>query len=146
MKNPFGFTIRKCKKSDYEFCYGLIEKGLFPYFEKYGGLDKSKFKNNFNSKYSRMKIIEKGKRRIGFYEISKDENCKHCLYIDKMFISPSYQKKGIGKFLMNYFETLDSKKIRLTVLENNPAKVFYTKLGYKLISKKNHRLLKEKKI
>ena len=146
MRNHFGFMIRKCKMSDYNFCYALVEKTLSSYFKEYGFWDKDKFKNNFCDNYLRIKIMKKGKRRIGFYEISKDEKCKNCLYIHKVFISPFYQKKGIGTFLMNYFETLNYKKIRLTVLKNNPVKKFYRKLGFKVISKKNHRLLMEKNI
>ena len=85
----------------------------------------------------------KGKRRIGFYQITPK---KDCLDIRRIFLSPAYQGKGIGKKFMDYFETLDYNRLRLQVWENNPAQHFYKKLGYIIINKKEHRLEMEKRL
>lgn len=72
------------------------------------------------------------------------------LAITGLFLSKTYQGKGIAKYLMNYFEDLAKKnnysEIELLVWDNNPAKDFYKKLGYKTESKKEHKYLMVKAI
>lgn len=72
------------------------------------------------------------------------------LAITGLFLSKAYQGKGIAKYLMNYFETVAKKncylEIELLVWDNNPAKDFYKKLGYKTNSKRNHKYLMIKSI
>ena len=47
---------------------------------------------------------------------------------------------------MYSFENIGYSKLRLRVWENNPARIFYGKLGYIIINKKEHRLEMEKKL
>ncbi len=146
MKNPFGILTRTCTKKDYDFVYTLTKKTLFPYIEKYEPVNKKEFYNDFAKRYKEIIIFMKGKLRIGFYHIAPDVFVKNALYVARIFISPAYQKKRIGYFLMKYFETLNYKKIRLQVWDNNPALKFYKKLGYQVFSKKGHRFLIQKKL
>lgn len=146
MKNPFGITTKKCTKIDYSFVYGLTKKSLSPYTTKYTKINKKEFDEDFNRRYREILILLKNKKRIGFYHVSKDIYESAALYIVRIFISPSYQKKGIGSFLMDYFETLGYKKIRLQILSNNPAFHFYKKHGYKIIHKRQGKYLLEKTI
>jgi len=88
----------------------------------------------------------KGKGRIGFYQILEDPEIEDALYIRMIFLSPSYQGKGIGNFLMESFEKLGYKKLRLLVWDNNPSLNFYKKLGYKVVAKNNHKYTMEKTI
>lgn len=144
MKNPFGIQTRTYNKKDYNFVYINRKKTLLPYIKEYEPINKKDFDKDFTKRYKEIIILMKGKRRIGFYHIVPDTFVKNALYLVMIFVAPAYQKKKIGYFLMKYFETLGYKKIRLRVWDNNPAIKFYTKLGYKVISKKNHRILIQK--
>ena len=144
MKNPFGMRTRKCRKDDYKFVYGLNKKLLFPYVPKYAKMTKKEFDKNFHKRYKEIIILELDDNKIGFYHISNDIYKKNALYLSSIFISPKYQKNGIGYFLMKYFETLGYGKIRLQVWRKNPAFYFYKKLGYKVVSKNKGKYLMEK--
>ena len=146
MKNPFGIKTRKCSKKDYAFVYGLTNKLLFPYIPKYAKISKKEFDEDFYKRHKEILILIKGKRRIGFYHISPDIYEKRALYLSKIIISPTYQEKKIGSFLMKHFETLGYDKIKLQVWRNNPAFHFYVKLGYRIISRKGGKYLMEKNI
>ncbi|MGB4844767.1 MAG: GNAT family N-acetyltransferase [Ferruginibacter sp.] len=57
--------------------------------------------------------------------------------LDKIYILPSQQGKGTGKFIINYITTeikkLDAKALQLQVNRHNNAKNFYEKLGFTII-------------
>jgi len=57
--------------------------------------------------------------------------------IPKLYVHPSHQKKGFGKILIDKIEELcknNFEAIELNVNRFNPAKFFYEKLGFKVIS------------
>ena len=83
----------------------------------------------------------KGSRRIGYYQLTEKNDC---LEITKIFLSRTYQKRGIGRYLMESFEMLGYRDLILQVWENNPAYHFYKQLGYRKIKKKNHKIHMEK--
>ncbi|PIR78300.1 MAG: hypothetical protein COU28_02370 [Candidatus Magasanikbacteria bacterium CG10_big_fil_rev_8_21_14_0_10_36_16] len=145
----YGYEIntRNCQLTDKKFILDLYQKTLFKYVAKYYKPSIEMFSERFYSDYKERKILLRGKRRIGLFQLSKKENK---LLITGLFLSPSYQKKGIGKFLMNYFEDNAKKNkletIELSVWDNNPAKDFYKKCGYKIESKKKHKYLMTKNI
>jgi GNAT superfamily N-acetyltransferase len=142
MTNPFGITKRHCKVSDFKFFANLIEKTLRKYIEAYFPFDKNHVKQGFYEGFKKIIILMKGKRRIGLYQIT--EHNSNTLEITRIFLIPSYQKKGIGTWHMKHFETLGYNKIILEVWDNNPAQFLYKKLGYKTVKKKNHKIHMEK--
>lgn len=132
---------RVCKKSDYNFVFGLVKKTIFPYVAKYFKPSKQMFDERFAKDYNKRVLLIKGKKRIGFYQLIPKDNK---LDITGIFLSQTYQNKGIGRYLMHYFETLGYKKLELQVWENNPAYHFYKKIGYEVISKNQHKYLMKK--
>ncbi|PIZ95427.1 MAG: hypothetical protein COX80_04465 [Candidatus Magasanikbacteria bacterium CG_4_10_14_0_2_um_filter_33_14] len=138
---------RPCQKSDKDFVLGLIKKTLFSYVAKYYKPSVKMFDDRFAKDYKERKILLRGKRRIGFFQLKK-VNKK--LIINGLFLSPNYQGKGIGKFIMTYFEKFAHKNklknIELQVWDNNPAKDFYKKNGYKIVLRKNHKYTMSKEI
>ena len=143
MKNPFGISIRKCKKSDYAFVHDLSRKTVFPYMAMTTKINKALFDKDFYGNYKNTKILTKGKRRIGFYCIKFH---KQHLQMKKLYLSQAYQKKGIGTFMMKHFETLGKNLIRLEVWVTNPAKKFYEKLGYNVTGQNGDLYVMEKRI
>jgi ribosomal protein S18 acetylase RimI-like enzyme len=146
MKNLPRLRERTCTKKDHSFVYGMTKKLLFPYIPHHSKVSKADFDAEFLRKYREIKILLKGKSRIGFYHISPDIYDKTALYVSRIFVSPRYQKQRIGYFLMKNFEDLGYKKIRLQVWKNNPAAAFYKRLGYKVLKDNKGKCLMEKKL
>lgn len=143
MHSVIGIKTRTCKKSDYVFVYGLMKKTIFSLVSEFVKPNKEIFDKRFFSEYKKTVILMRGKRRVGLYELT--DNGK-ILTISRILLSPAYHKKGIGKYLMNYFETLGHEKLQLSVWRNNPAVYFYKKMGYKITKKENNKYLMEKRI
>ena len=74
MKNPFGITERKCKKSDFVFFRNILSKTLRPYVEKFFPFDFNHVRTSFNQTYKGIVVLMKGKRRIGVYQLKKGKN------------------------------------------------------------------------
>ena len=57
--------------------------------------------------------------------------------LNKIYILPSQQGKGTGKFIINYIvdeiKTKQAKALQLQVNRQNKAKDFYERLGFKII-------------
>ena len=57
--------------------------------------------------------------------------------LNKIYILPSQQGKGTGKFIINYIideiKTKGAKALQLQVNRDNKAKNFYERLGFKII-------------
>lgn len=140
MDNPFNIKERFCELEDYNFVLKIYRQTVFPYMKQTTKINLKLFKDNFLKNFKKITILMKGKRRIGFYMITKH---KEHLFIDKLYLSRAYQKKGLGKYYMKQFEGL-SDKIRLEVWKTNPAIKFYENLGYKKIKDQGFTYLMEK--
>ena len=143
MKNPFGITERKCMKKDYRFFRDLIVETMKPLVIPYFDFDYSRVRLGFVAGLKSTKILMKGKKRIGFYQITPKGKV---LDITRIYLTKGHRKKGIGTFIMQYFETLGYEKIILEVWDNNSSKQIYKNLGYKIVKKRNHKICMEKKI
>lgn len=140
--NGFVVSCRPCKISDRNFILNLFKKTIFQYISKYYNPNIKMFDERFYSDYKEKKILLRGSRRIGMFQLSKRNNR---LAVTGLFLTKTYQGKGIAKYLMNYFEEIakanNYSEIELLVWENNPAVNFYEKLGYKIDSKISHKYL-----
>lgn len=136
---------REAKWTDYNYCYRLARRNMFPYYQKHTiEWSPKNYRENFN--IHNITIIELNNRRIGFFkfEIRQDN-----WYLADLQISRYQRGKGIGKYVMSYIESIATKNtnnlIRLSVFIDNPAVEFYKKIGYKIIENKNSKYLLEKK-
>lgn len=116
------------------------------YVKKFwGGWNPAMFRKNFKTK--NINIIEYGKKKIGFYDIEKQD--RH-LYVHNVQLTRSSQGKGIGSYIMCFIERRvlisNLPKIRLSVFKNNPAKEFYLFLGYKVLEDKGTLVIMEKRV
>lgn len=139
--NPFKITERKFRDSDYAFFRDVIKKTMYDIISKYKTFNSKHFKESFEKTKKEMRLLVKGKSRVGFY-LLRPEGKK--LDITRIYITPRYQGKGIGTYYMKHFETLGYKRLTLEVWDNNPAKHLYRKLGYKTVKKHNHKIVMEK--
>jgi len=72
---------------------------------------------------------------IGFASYSKID--AHIFKLHKLYILPSHHGGGKGKFVIDYIQKNilynGAKALQLNVNRNNVAKVFYERLGFKVI-------------
>jgi RsiW-degrading membrane proteinase PrsW (M82 family)/ribosomal protein S18 acetylase RimI-like enzyme len=80
-------------------------------------------------------MLYDGVQPIGFASIGMTEPQVYKLH--KLYVLPSYQGKGAGRFIINDLINLIKQKgattLLLNVNRNNPAKNFYEKLGFTII-------------
>jgi GNAT superfamily N-acetyltransferase len=86
-------------------------------------------------------VVERDGRGIGLLGVDR----RHDAWVlEKLYLLPAYQKQGIGSFLLKrLIEEAKAKgvKLRVTVLEVNPARRFYERHGFTVphtISPRHH--------
>lgn len=141
-----NIKIKSCRAVDYRFVYDLSKRNMAEYIKKYWGKwDAQRFKANL--KKNNIKIIYCNKRKIGFFDISRDGSTA---YLHNIQIIASFHGQGIGAKMMNLMEkgekTTGVKKIRTQVFKKNPARLFYRKLGYKTVKLNLHSIIIEKNL
>lgn len=84
-------------------------------------------------------IIYENEVPVGFASYSETGPTRWKLH--KIYILPSQQGKGTGKFIIDNIVTaiiaLGAKALRLNVNRNNAARFFYEKLGFCIISEED---------
>lgn len=139
-----NIKIKNCRAVDYRFVHDLSKHNMAEYVKKYWGKwDARRFKANL--KKENIKIIYCNKRKIGFFDISRDGSTA---YLHNIQIIGSFQGKGVGAKMMNLIEknekTAEVKKIQTQVFKKNPARLFYRKLGYRAVKRNLHSIIMEK--
>ena len=101
-----------------------------------------KFNEYLNNENIQSIIVYDNDEAIGYALFYKREYPEHLfkkghrsLYIDQMCVNPDYQRKGIGKkiidFIKDYCSDKNIKRIELSVWSDNLiAKSFYKKVGF----------------
>ncbi len=136
------FTTRVCRQSDYRFYYVIMKETMFPLISQYKKLDMHFFRSTFLKSYSQIQILLRGKKRIGFFQLTPKKSST--LDIEKIFFSKGYRGKGYGTAFFEALESQGYKRLILQVWENNPARKLYKKLGFTQIKKKDHKITMEK--
>ncbi len=81
---------------------------------------------------SQFIIVYDDKEPVGFASFQETE--PHIFKLHKIYVLPSYQGKGTGKFLISYIidelKSKNAKALQLQVNRYNKAKSFYEKLGF----------------
>jgi putative hydrolase of the HAD superfamily len=131
-----------------EFCYRVKKAAMGEYIARvWGGWDE-KVQRKFHAREwqeKRPQIILYGDQPIGTIFIFKDEKY---LDIEKFYIHPEYQNKGIGSYLLK--QVLDDAEktgltARLAVLKINPAVSLYRRHGFESVKEDDLFYFKEYK-
>jgi GNAT superfamily N-acetyltransferase len=123
--------LRPAVPADAEFVFRLTEACMRRYAEQtWGQWNEALTRDSFVPRTHQ--IIRYGGGDIGCIELieSSDE-----FDLNKLYILPDYQNRGIGTRLMSEFIAVargKQKPIRLSVLAVNPARRFYERLGFHL--------------
>lgn len=126
--------IRKATKKDVKEIAKIfqIESSKKPYCQEWG-LKGANKKIDDMLKYGTVYIAILDKKVVGFITIAGEE--KKDAYVDEFWISEFYQRRGIGRLLLEFAEKQSLKKgvKSFTVMANRKAGAFkfYKKLKYK---------------
>lgn len=137
--NNFPVTYRTAKDCDRPLILHLEEITMRAYAEAlWGNWKPSSSVENLNCAGHFM--IDLGKNSVGCYAIEEDGNC---LIIKKLYIDPPSQRKGLGaKALKRITSQAKEGGLRtsLSVLTTNPAKRFYEREGFSVLSQTAERI------
>ncbi|MFX1251599.1 MAG: GNAT family N-acetyltransferase [Promethearchaeota archaeon] len=140
------FYIRDAQPEDleqvFQLAYSEMDEILQSAFKKTGGFNWKIWKDGLKQALylpdEAVKIIETSsdpKQFIGFYWASSEE----IIWLTSLVIAPLWQRRGIGKQIMNLIEktlhTKNQKFIELGVQDENSAINFYKKLGFRPIER-----------
>ena len=135
------WSERPCVLEDREFVNGLVRETLFPLVREFHAPDEAELEDRFARKYAQHTIILVGDEPAGLYLVERQgDTC----YIRRLFLSAVYRGCGLGSQLMQRFEMLGPRTLRLEVWENNPALRFYERLNYRVVAVEGHKLVMEK--
>jgi len=126
--------IRKATKKDFKEIAQILmkESSKKPYNEKY--TMKIALKEVAKFSKDELYIATDEKEIMGFISSNITSDNKKKAYIRELWLRPAYQKKGIGKTLVEFIEEIYKKKgvktIRLLAKKNAGAFNFYKKIKY----------------
>ena len=118
------------------WAFKLTETNMKKLYEETWGWNETKKMSELTSEHARYFVLFISDQPVGFVHFRFEaENSQSQLYIYELQVESNYQKKGIGKFLMQACEFLALKTgmevVMLTVLRNNlNARDFYSKNRY----------------
>lgn len=136
MANDFSLLkIIPAATSHYEFIYRVKKEAYGEYITRVWGWDENLQREFFAQDWQNLKpsIILYHNQPIGTICISYNNESLH---IERFYILPEYQNKGIGTYLLKQLlEKADKKNLpaKLCVLKINPAISLYHRHGYEII-------------
>jgi putative acetyltransferase len=94
-----------------------LEKGHFFYEDR-------NYFQNFVLKNNKVWVVEVENHPAGFMAMNKD-------FVDQLYIAPDYQRRGIGKLLLEFARERSPEHLWLYTLQVNfIARTFYEKNGF----------------
>jgi GNAT superfamily N-acetyltransferase len=129
------YTLRQADFRDAEFAYEVVKVTMRDYAIQTWGtwLDKeSKIAATIDTESGKIEIIYINNEKAGTLQLEKR---KHEIFINQIYLLPSFQNKGVGRDIINDLKKMardEKTPLKLTVLQVNPAKEFYIKNGFKI--------------
>ena len=128
--------IQQAKAEHYDFALHLYLLTMRPYMQELIVWDEQEQRASFAAQWKReeVRIISVDGKDVGWLQVA---DLPTEIRLQKFFVSPQYQRSGIGsEVLRNLLATWRStrKKIVLKVLKNNPARRLYERLGFSVVA------------
>jgi ribosomal protein S18 acetylase RimI-like enzyme len=128
--------IQQAKAEHYDFALHLYLLTMRPYMQELIVWDEQEQRASFAAQWKReeVRIISVDGKDVGWLQVAE---LPAEIRLQKFFVSPQYQRSGIGsEVLRNLLATWRStgKKIVLKVLKNNPARRLYERLGFSVVA------------
>lgn len=127
-----NFKTRQGAISDKEWLYKLYCSTMRTYIEQTWGWDEGYQKNCLETNLypTKFRIVIVNNNDVGAYLINQENNY---YWLEMLLISKKMQGKGLGTAIIKTIQAQtenDRKPLKLSVLKVNPAKKFYSRLGF----------------
>ena len=124
------FIIREYRPDDFDamtIVWRISREKSLPEFQREKGHffyeDQNYFQNHILQN-NQVWVVESGQCPVAFMAMNKD-------FIDQLYIHPDYQRRGIGKVLLNFARERSPDHLWLYTLQINvSARAFYEKDGF----------------
>jgi ribosomal protein S18 acetylase RimI-like enzyme len=131
--------LQQAKAEHYDFSLQLYLLTMRPYVQELTVWDEQEQRARFAAQWKReeVRIISLDGKDVGWLQVVE---LPTEIRLQKFFVSPQYQRSGIGsEILSNLLATWRStgKKIVLRVLKNNPARRLYERLGFSVVAEES---------
>ncbi len=133
------YKFRKCSLDDFDFLFMLKKQNFKKYVDNIWGwndeVQKARLKEDLDKHLQHKHIIIIDNKMVGVYawHITEEGN----FFINEINIIKEYQNKGIGSnIIKNTLDENRKNKVRtiLQIFKDNPAKILYERLGFKVYS------------
>ena len=126
------FAIRQGVIADEEWLYKLYSSTMRAYIEQTWGWDEEFQRNGFQANLhpTKFQIVIVNDADVGAYLVNEEDS--H-YWLEMLLVSSEMQGKGLGTSIVNKIQAETEKvgkPIKLSVLKVNPAKEFYSRLGF----------------
>jgi ribosomal protein S18 acetylase RimI-like enzyme len=127
---PETFIIREYRPEDFDavtILWRIAREKSLPEFQRSKGHffyeDQDYFRDHV-LKENQVFVVESDRKPVAFMAMRAD-------FIDHLYVHPEYQKRGIGKELLDFARRLSPEHIWLYTLQiNENARAFYEKNGF----------------
>ena len=131
--------LQQAKAEHYDFSLHLYLLTMRPYVQELTVWDEQEQRARFAAQWKReeVRIISLDGKDVGLLQVAE---LPTEIRLQKFFVSPQYQRSGIGsEILSTLLATWRStgKKIVLRVLKNNPARRLYERLGFSVVAEES---------
>ena len=129
-------TLQQAKAEHYDFALHLYLVTMRPYLQELSAWDEQQQRASFAAQWEReeVRIISIDGKDVGWLQVAE---LPTEIRLQKFFVSPQYQRSGIGSEVLSNLLAiwrLTGKKIVLKVLKNNPARRLYERLGFLVVA------------
>jgi len=140
-------SLRSAQAADSEFAYQVLERTMKSYAVATWGkwLEREAHEEtSADATAGRSQIIQLGTTAVGLLRLDRFET--H-LQLEQLFIVPEHQRQGIGATVLQAVISEGRSKglpVRLRVPRVNPAKEFYARHGFSVVSETPERFFMER--
>lgn len=131
-----AFELRPSAKSDLAFCWPIYRDAMKPLTEEVGQWNEPAQQKIVEQAVgdAGTSIMRSDKADVGWLQV---EETRHMVMLKQIFVLPTMRNRGLGTSFLNWMkERADRKRKDLTldVMNNNPARHLYDRLGFKIVT------------
>ena len=135
----YKYIERPSNKDDSLWLWDTYKSLLKETIVKQWGWDESFQYNGFHSNFDleKYQIVEINGQRVAAYYLVENNDSLH---IKMLLVIASHQRLGIGSGIIKKIKETGSllgKSVKLSVIESNPALLFYQKLDFSILGTKD---------
>jgi GNAT superfamily N-acetyltransferase len=133
---PLSFELRPAAKSDLGFCWPIYRDSMKPLTEAV-----SQWNDSAQQKIVEQAVGDAGTSimraeaaDVGWLQV---EETRYAVTLKQIFLLPTSRNRGLGTSFLKWMqERADRKRkdLSLDVLNNNPARHLYERLGFRIIT------------